>query len=568
VNPADVTLWNWENPQPFGNDLSAMWGSSDTDVWAAGDSVMHWDGRQWSVVPTNAPLANTYSLVGTAPNDIYIYGGDAQGSPLALHYDGTRWSQMPPPGADESQLVAINGQVYACGQEAERWDGARWSQLPLGNDLVVRELWGTGPNDLWVAGDDGLFGHFDGRVLSRQKMPTGDQPYGLVGRSSDDVFLFTDAGTAHYDGRRWRPVRVPGLDSEDATIMSPTVGPNGDVYAIVFVNAYDQRVVRWDGGSFSTVTHLAGDQPASALWVAPSGTLFVVGTGMSGMFSGGSWVTSQTFVEDGLTAVDAVSPNDVWAGGNQGAIAHRDAHGWSLIQGDPDAYITRVWAVAPGQAYALGEDALYRIAGETITPISIPIDPDEQEAYDLWAAGPRDVWITASGGQILHYDGARFSTELIPGMRDDARAIWGSSDRDVWVTSDSGLYHFDGGSWSHVRQPSVDLDGAQLTALAGSGPNDVWAVGTSNVFHFDGSRWQDVSPPPTPAATDEGGESFTAVASANARDAWVVGSVGLYHWNGSGWQSGPNGGLFGISASPSGDVFGVGLNGRILHAQY
>jgi hypothetical protein len=42
--------WDWQNPLPQGNDLSAVWGSSATDVFAVGDAgtIFHYDGSTWS----------------------------------------------------------------------------------------------------------------------------------------------------------------------------------------------------------------------------------------------------------------------------------------------------------------------------------------------------------------------------------------------------------------------------------------------------------------------------------------------------------------------------------------
>lgn len=60
VYGADVA-WRWENPLPTQNDLYGVWGSSDDDIFAVGNSgaILHFDGNTWSEM--NASFGQPYS---------------------------------------------------------------------------------------------------------------------------------------------------------------------------------------------------------------------------------------------------------------------------------------------------------------------------------------------------------------------------------------------------------------------------------------------------------------------------------------------------------------------------
>ena len=65
-----------------------MWGTSPTDVLAAGDTgtVIHYDGQKWIVVPTGSK-ATLKGIFGFGPDDVYFVGGKG----TILHWTGTEF---------------------------------------------------------------------------------------------------------------------------------------------------------------------------------------------------------------------------------------------------------------------------------------------------------------------------------------------------------------------------------------------------------------------------------------------------------------------------------------------
>jgi hypothetical protein len=111
------TGWPQETtPDPNGTDtLAAVAAQSSTDVWAVGSGsvpgagvpydtlITHWNGEDWSQVPSPNPSTDDnflYAVSADAGNDAWAVGyycasscPDGINDWLALHWNGTTWSQ-------------------------------------------------------------------------------------------------------------------------------------------------------------------------------------------------------------------------------------------------------------------------------------------------------------------------------------------------------------------------------------------------------------------------------------------------------------------------------------------
>jgi hypothetical protein len=165
----DSTSWSRvssPNPGSGSNELRGVSAVSPTDAWAVGDSsdlttpvhetlILHWNGTRWSHVKSPNPSSEFNTLTdvsAVSPTDAWavgIYRDEAEmGHTLALHWDGTTWSQVktPNPGSIHNSLASLSAvsskDVWAVGyyQEAGthalvlHWDGTRWSQVNVYRD--------------------------------------------------------------------------------------------------------------------------------------------------------------------------------------------------------------------------------------------------------------------------------------------------------------------------------------------------------------------------------------------------------------------------------------------------
>jgi hypothetical protein len=143
------------------NTLFSVSALPDGHAWAVGyyaDQTFrirtlaeYWDGSSWTVVPTVNPQRARdvfFSVKALSADDVWAVGGqqDTPNGPfhtLIEHFDGTQWSVVPSrdPGPNGNELFGVGAagpsDVWAVGQQQgkhfpslallERWDGSAWT---------------------------------------------------------------------------------------------------------------------------------------------------------------------------------------------------------------------------------------------------------------------------------------------------------------------------------------------------------------------------------------------------------------------------------------------------------
>lgn len=262
-----------------------------------------------------------------------------------------------------------------------------------------------------------------------------------------------------------------------------------------------------------------------------------------------------------LSALWGSGPNDVWAGGEAGALLHFDGNKWSSVPSGVGEAIDALWGSAPNNVWAVGTSGAilrYRQGGWEQWP-----QKTTQELVSVWGSssssvwavgrsgtilhfdgqdwrlspesglvtsalrsvhgsGPDDVWAVGNEGTILHYDGRAFtvhpSTGVLTVESFGAVRVLGST--EVWITGAPGFFRYDGRVWSKVAVVAGLLGPASLFH---TGARSLWgAVFRRQAVHYDGAAWTIVRP------LDEGGmEDWNAVWGSSDQDVWFVGTSGL-----------------------------------------
>jgi hypothetical protein len=199
--------------------------------------ALHWDGTTWHEVPTPDPEEGISELRGVAAltsDDIWAVGTysgnlpnaldpggsyDIEAKTLALHWNGREWTHVPTPyveqvknGLDDLVPLAPND-IWAIGSWwggeggdpiTLHWNGKEWALIPSPKGLAHN---GTGlyavaplsPGDVWGVGSIGGF-----------------------------PFLL------HWDGNSWANVRPPdlSLDLGFGWLRAASISPDGDIWAV------------------------------------------------------------------------------------------------------------------------------------------------------------------------------------------------------------------------------------------------------------------------------------------------------------------------------------------------
>jgi len=211
-------------------DVRALVPGVGETAWAVGEGglILRWDGTWWGIqhTPTDRPLEALW--------DDGLGGAWAVGDRVVLRLRDGQWERADLPRAlGDAQWWAVTGagqRVWLAGSEGV-WrldppgglDGlpldAPWQATPLlgpeaqarrgggAREESARALWAAGPEDLWVAGKDGLLRRFEGGA--GEVVQTGhDRPgatfLALSGTAPDDVWAVGLSGRiAHWDGAVW-----------------------------------------------------------------------------------------------------------------------------------------------------------------------------------------------------------------------------------------------------------------------------------------------------------------------------------------------------------------------------
>jgi hypothetical protein len=537
AGPVCTTGWCWMNPRPQGHGLESVW-VKGKHMWAVGDegTVLHHDGKVWTSVGLDGAMLE--SVFATSPENVWTVGDKA----MAFHGSGGRWTRVVLPVPETVNLSAVWGtsetNIWASGAEMTdgrihgkllRYDGTSW-KLQTVPDLTpddkkkkrgVRAVHGSGPDNIWIVGDEGMALRWDGKAWSATAPNTIDDLKAVFVSAPDDVWVASPRQLYHWDGAKWTMAATPTM--RNFTALWGTSG--SDVWAIGM-----PRAVRWDGKSWRNET-----MPSTARAIAGVSTddLWIVGD--SGLLSHrveGEWVDQRKPLwmdsdeeEFSPSSIGGSGPKDIWIGsGNMRRILHGDGRDWVVMRIPID--VTAIWANSPTDAWAVGSDddraAIVRWDG---TQWKIHYREDRSMTA-IWGRGPDDMWVAGDEGLMLRFDGERWNpvrtkTEdgfysifgtasgdlwavgasgllwngrekrlIDTGTSTDLYAVWGTAADDVWIaTYDEGLLHWNGKKFEkHDKLTGDEEITDNLYGVWGNGRDDVWAVG-STLLHYDGRQW-------------------------------------------------------------------------------
>lgn len=275
-----------QNP-PGDDGLFAVAAISSNDVWAVGSAAQdspkpltlteHFNGKQWSVIPSPNPGPGSDKLYGVAAvstSDVWAVGY-SYNSPLQtliLHYNGTQWSVIasPSPGAFNNQLLGVAtvsaNDVWAVGYAAsntttasliEHFNGSNWSVIASpkvkSSSYRLSAVTAVSSTNVVAVGSfnnqqgnvQALIEQWDGshwKVVSGPNPGTSNSLSGVAAVSASNVWAVGDftpqqgnTGTLveHFDGNTWQVVSSPNRSALNYnSLVSVTALSSTNVWAV------------------------------------------------------------------------------------------------------------------------------------------------------------------------------------------------------------------------------------------------------------------------------------------------------------------------------------------------
>ena len=321
--------------------LHATSAISSNNVWAVGDYITtnsksgvaqtmieHWNGTQWSIVPS--PNVGTgdnhlYGVAAISAQNVWAVG-EGSGSTLIEHWNGTKWGVVTSPNM--GQLTAITAisatNIWAVGGLSqtlvEHWNGVKWSIVRspnpgtiAGEFNVLNSVTAVAANNIWAVGYyssstnayQTLVEHWNGiqwSVVPSPNVPnTHDYLTSIQAVSANDIwsvgssFTLDSVGQTlieHWNGTKWSIVPSANTNGTLSGLSGVTVVSSTNVWAVGYSftgNGTGPTVIEhWNGtkwsivpspspaagfNSLSSVTHVPGTSSVWAVGNADTTTL-------------------------------------------------------------------------------------------------------------------------------------------------------------------------------------------------------------------------------------------------------------------------------------------------------
>ena len=314
--------------QNVNSELFAASASSPSDIWAVGQSAIHFDGTKWTAFP--APMIrgdnNSFlqGVVTISPTLAWAAGnvtGGAHPGQVIEQWNGTKWSLFPSPRfgkKDQADVFAMTSSsandVWAIGSLVnlgtglvsslfEHWNGTAWTAATVeSNNEFLFGASADATNDVWAVGFHGSDNigtsamHWDGTTWKSVATPNAGEGTNklnaVLALAPNDVWAVgfstpvappkraaTLTLIEHFDGTNWAVVPSPNVGPNSANqsnrLLGLTAKSANDIWAFGSYFAADGSghqmtlLLHWDGISWtvaSTPNPTKGGFACDLLW--------------------------------------------------------------------------------------------------------------------------------------------------------------------------------------------------------------------------------------------------------------------------------------------------------------
>lgn len=293
VPTQDASVHSWEIVhQDLRPALMSVWGSSASDVWAVGGdpdgtgpAVLHWDGAGWTRLSTAGAGADTGDLwwvFGFAGGPVYMGGSSGR----ILRWQDGAFTRLTTPttdsvfgiwGSSPTDVWAVGGaEGGASGGFAWKLDGDAFvpaAGFPAGvaERGACWKVSGSGPDDVWIVGTDGLAIRWNGLAFDELDLDTGESLF-TVTQAGGQFAAAGGFGTGlllELEDGAWTNVAPSGIPGLIGVARS---ADGGGLAVGTFGTVLERR-----GGAWREIDGPATEEALHAVWIDPDGGAWIVG---------------------------------------------------------------------------------------------------------------------------------------------------------------------------------------------------------------------------------------------------------------------------------------------------
>jgi hypothetical protein len=218
------------------------------------------------LTPNENLNSELFAASASSPNDIWAVGQSA------IHFDGTTWTAFPAPMIKGDNNSFLQGVVdisptlaWAAGnvtdgahpgQVIEQWNGTKWSLFPgpkfgKKDQADVFAMTASSANDVWAIGSlinrgtglvSPLFEHWNGTAWTATTVESSNQfLFGASADAANDAWAvgFTgsdniETSAMHWDGANWKSVATPNVGEGTNKLNAVLALAPNDVWAVGF----------------------------------------------------------------------------------------------------------------------------------------------------------------------------------------------------------------------------------------------------------------------------------------------------------------------------------------------
>ncbi|MCC6243427.1 MAG: Ig-like domain-containing protein [Gemmatimonadaceae bacterium] len=434
-----------------------------------GSRIRRWNGTAWSIIPE--PAAQQLFGVLMVGDSIIT----ASGNNTSFLYNGTSWTSLtiPPSRAGTTseflyRMARCDGVQYAVsfsGHRVYRRNGTSWTVI---GDYGVAAP-GSGYGSLHCStngvlrsgGEAGAVGRFTGSQWVWEHSAGTVQRIRIV--QPDLAYMTYGYGAiARWDGVQWRTELSDAQQGVGNSAYGPdgafsglSVAADGNVFVTGIGSQHSSRMYRrLPSGTWTTTT--LGTRMRD-VWAASGTFALAVGSAGALRFDGNTW-QSVALATGFWEAIGGTSSTFALAvgstTGSNSASARWDGSAWIPLTTPNVGALRRVSVVSPTLAWAVSSSGLLRWDGTQWTSIAVPVAISNYTPMgDIVALGANEVYVLIRGARLVRFDGTTWTQ--VATITDAEGDVRGSGARVMDMIPGYGIVGTGWGGVFHSTTPSA-----------------------------------------------------------------------------------------------------------------